>query len=345
MRIVPTSPDTQMRLGSQAFAATPSGMPVTKATTAPLSDALLGLLGNTYNLQHLASAASWNLQGAQDVSYSQMFGDIGRDANWSLQSIASAILVTGGTVPVSLATVLAGAAPVPATLPSDPIVLSAAVYKQLQSVLDVLNTCFALSEQASQAGVSDFLADRITAVQQFMLRTRASVQKDSGATKTEDGVDFPAAAYAYTPDKEKPSTWKLRLWETPEKKETAKQVGAAVAALGAGFRGNKVEIPTADRADVVATVRAAWQRLHPKEEVPSAISKALDAMDEMATDDAAGNPDDKRWGKGRFGEARTAHQATQRSGLAAPQQGIYDSHRQAGHDHETAMQMVRNPGK
>ncbi|HOM16497.1 MAG TPA: hypothetical protein PLQ00_04170 [Thermoguttaceae bacterium] len=68
-------------------------------------------------------------------------------------------------------------------------------------------------------------------------------------TKRENGVDFPAEAYAYTPDPEKPSTWKLRLWEDPEKKETPRQVGMAIAALGpGGFRGNRVERPAQDKA-------------------------------------------------------------------------------------------------
>ncbi len=52
--------------------------------------------------------------------------------------------------------------------------------------------------------------------------------------KVESGVEFPAEAYAYVPDPEKPSTWKVRLWEDPEKKETPRQVGMAVAALGPG---------------------------------------------------------------------------------------------------------------
>ncbi|MEC9058100.1 MAG: hypothetical protein VX410_01025, partial [Actinomycetota bacterium] len=33
-------------------------------------------------------------------------------------------------------------------------------------------------------------------------------------TKREDGEDFPAEAFAYVPDPEKPSTWKLRLWDS-----------------------------------------------------------------------------------------------------------------------------------
>lgn len=94
-----------------------------------------------------------------------------------------------------------------------------------------------------------------------------------GKTKKEGGVDFPAEAYAYVPDPEQPSTWKLRLWASPSEKETSRQVGMALAALGPGFRGNKVEIPSGDLAAVKRKVRAAWRKAHKGEtgKVPSAL--------------------------------------------------------------------------
>jgi phage I-like protein len=83
-------------------------------------------------------------------------------------------------------------------------------------------------------------------------------------TKTDGGASYPAAAYAYVPDPESPSTWKLRLWETPEKKITARQVGLAVAALGpGGFRGQRVQLPADARAGVISKVRAAWRKANP----------------------------------------------------------------------------------
>ena len=81
--------------------------------------------------------------------------------------------------------------------------------------------------------------------------------------KTDGGRKYPAAAYAYVPDPNKPSTWKLRLWETPEKKETAAQVGRAIAAIGKGFRGNKVQLPADAIKKVKAKIRAAWKRTNP----------------------------------------------------------------------------------
>lgn len=86
--------------------------------------------------------------------------------------------------------------------------------------------------------------------------------KEQAAMKTEDGQKFPAAAYAYVPDSEKPSEWKLRLWEDPTKKVTRKQLGAAAAALSpGGFRGQKVAIPSADLSAVKRKIRAAYRSL------------------------------------------------------------------------------------
>jgi hypothetical protein len=110
------------------------------------------------------------------------------------------------------------------------------------------------------------------------------------ATKREDGQDFPAQAFAYVPDAETPSTWKLRLWDSLEQRETPAQVGRAVAALGLGFRGNRVEIPADDLDKVKSRVLRAWLATHPDEtraDAPSVI-KAIDACP-IATKDIAVN--------------------------------------------------------
>ena len=98
------------------------------------------------------------------------------------------------------------------------------------------------------------------------------------AEKTDGGLKYPISAYAYTPDPESPSTWKLRLWETPEKGITARQVGAAIAALGKGFRGNKVEIPSEDLKKVKSKVLSAWKKANPDK-------SETDAPRELLADD------------------------------------------------------------
>lgn len=77
-------------------------------------------------------------------------------------------------------------------------------------------------------------------------------------TKGEADGDYPASDYAYVPDPQHPSEWKLRLTSSPGGDPDASIVGAAVAALGKGFRGNKVQIPAGDLPKVKAKVRAAW---------------------------------------------------------------------------------------
>lgn len=106
-------------------------------------------------------------------------------------------------------------------------------------------------------------------------------------TKTEGGKKFLAGDYAYVPDPKKPSTWKLRLTNTPGGDPDPRIVGAAVAALGPGFRGQKVQIPSDARSGVIARVHSAWLKANPdkdKEDLP----KVLKAKE------ASAMPDDKK---------------------------------------------------
>lgn len=93
--------------------------------------------------------------------------------------------------------------------------------------------------------------------------------------KTEDGRAFPKSDYAYTPS-DNVSEWKLRLTSTPGGTPDARIVGAAVAALGKGYRGNKVQIPSDALAGVKAKVRAAWHKANPDkgdDELPDILRK------------------------------------------------------------------------
>ena len=88
-----------------------------------------------------------------------------------------------------------------------------------------------------------------------------------GKVKTESDGAHPASHYAFVPDPDMPSTWKLRI-------DDASHVAAAAAALGPGYRGNKVQIPSGDIAAVRAKVRAAWHKFfpdRPDDEMPSGL--------------------------------------------------------------------------
>jgi len=84
--------------------------------------------------------------------------------------------------------------------------------------------------------------------------------KEQKTFKTEDGAQYPQEAFAYAPDAEKPSDWKLRLWEDPQKKITRAQLGRASATLSpGGFRGQRVDIPKEDLPAVKRTIRAEYR--------------------------------------------------------------------------------------
>lgn len=98
-------------------------------------------------------------------------------------------------------------------------------------------------------------------------------------TKREDNQDFPVEAFAYVPDAQKPSTWKLRIWDSVQEKETKKQIGMALAALGPGFRGNRVEIPIKDIMGAKEKVLTAWKKVHDKgEPIPTVLKMIAHAV-------------------------------------------------------------------
>jgi len=106
--------------------------------------------------------------------------------------------------------------------------------------------------------------------------------KEQAVMKTEDGLKFPAAAFAYVPDPEKSTTWKLRLWEDPEKKVTRAQLGRAAAALSpGGFRGQKVAIPSADMPAVKRKIRGEYRKLDVEDEDIPRWVKEVETREEV----------------------------------------------------------------
>lgn len=110
-------------------------------------------------------------------------------------------------------------------------------------------------------------------------REELSLRALNFATKSEgDAGNFPSSDYAYVPDPDMPSTWKLRLTSTPGGDPDPSIVGAAIAALGKGFRGNKVEIPSNELSAVKAKVKSAWKKANPdksEDEMPLALSSYI----------------------------------------------------------------------
>lgn len=158
-----------------------------------------------------------------------------------------------------------------------------------QQVNDIISNAWplneALREAAEDIAKDDSIVDKNAALSQavneYIVAMQIAAQGKLNqpvykAKKTEDGVEFPATDYAYVPDAEKPSTWKLRLTSTPGGEPDARIVGAAVAALGKGYRGNKVEIPESDLPGVIKRVESAWLKANPeksKDDLPDVLKK------------------------------------------------------------------------
>jgi len=87
------------------------------------------------------------------------------------------------------------------------------------------------------------------------------------AMKTENGEDYPAEAYAYCPDPDAPSTWRLRIWESPTAKVTRAQLARAAATA-------YNEIPAAEVSKIKAKLRAIYRSLDiPDDEMPKTVKE------------------------------------------------------------------------
>jgi len=95
------------------------------------------------------------------------------------------------------------------------------------------------------------------------------------AMKTEGGIQFPAEDFAYAPDAEKASTWKLRITEGRPGNITRAQLGRAAAAFSpGGFRGQQVQIPSGDVAKVKAKIRASYRKIGVEDkDIPAALKE------------------------------------------------------------------------
>jgi len=106
-------------------------------------------------------------------------------------------------------------------------------------------------------------------------------------TKFEAGADFPAEDYADVPDLEKPSTWKLRLTESPGRLTVAQIARAITAMQPGGFRGQQVEIGTS-KAEVAKRINAAIGKVEGDESQKEGLRQRLSAVKTTDEDEKCG---------------------------------------------------------
>lgn len=239
--------------------------PTEETPNSPLVGALTEVLADAVTFYFQAHGAHWNVRGGDFSQYHALYEAIYEDVYGSIDSIAENIRKIGGFAPFSLRDFALRTSIPDMNTSDDPMSLSSALLESNLQMIVCLSEAFDEATEENQQGIANFLAERIDAHQKWSWQLRMSIDSvgKAAASKTEDGQSYPASAFAYVPDPEMPSTWKLRLWDSPDAKETRRQVGMAVAALGKGFRGNKVEIPSEDMSSVKTKVKAAWKKVNP----------------------------------------------------------------------------------
>lgn len=244
-----------------------------KAATPALLSALKEVLADAEVLSVKAHGYHWNVVGADFSQYHDLFGEIYDDVYESVDPIAENLRKLGEQAPASLREFLQMTSISDNNIGiSAPSMMAEDLAAANRVMLRTLQRAFDAASAANEQGIADFIAGRIDMQQKWDWQLTASMQK-AAPMKTENGIQFPAAAFAYVPDTSSPSTWKLRLWEDNGVKETRRQIGMAVAALGEGFRGQRVQIPAADRAAVIARVRNAWKKVNEESaELPAVLA-------------------------------------------------------------------------
>jgi len=110
------------------------------------------------------------------------------------------------------------------------------------------------------------------------IREKVARVLEKQETKRERGVDFPASDFADVPDREKPSTWKLRLAEGSPGNITVSQVARAITALQpSGFRGERVQLGSS-KATVISKISSAIGKTGGTDEQKSNLRRRLNAV-------------------------------------------------------------------
>ncbi len=110
------------------------------------------------------------------------------------------------------------------------------------------------------------------------IREKVARVLEKQETKRERGVDFPAGDFADVPDREKPSTWKLRLAEGSPGNITVSQVARAITALQpSGFRGERVQLGS-PKATVISKINSAIGKTGGTDEQKANLRRRLNAV-------------------------------------------------------------------
>jgi len=132
------------------------------------------------------------------------------------------------------------------------------------------------AEDMKAKDIKDFAETKTKGLPKKLKKENNIIKFDNFINEKSNNID--STAYAFVPDENKPSTWKLRI-------DDENHVKSAVAALDKGFRGNKVKLPSDKRDIVIDKVRKAYKKFFPNKELPKILKESLKEIDIKNFDD------------------------------------------------------------
>lgn len=128
-----------------------------------IAEALKVLLGTVYGLSIKAQNYHWNVTGPNFAQYHEFFGDFYEEVGGSIDDIAEMIRVVGSFAPGSLSRFQELSRIEDELMIPEPPLMFARLARDNDVVIMTLYEVRTIADQLGQAGVVNFIEDRITA--------------------------------------------------------------------------------------------------------------------------------------------------------------------------------------
>ena len=138
-----------------------------------LTDSLKSLLANTYIVYFKAHSYHWNVEGPDFAQYHAFLSDYYEDIYGSIDTIAELIRTLDAYAPVSFASLFSQATIEESTTIPDAKGMLMSVRRDNDLLLAQLVKTYDEAEQVSEFGISNYLQDRIQALEKHAWMLRA----------------------------------------------------------------------------------------------------------------------------------------------------------------------------
>lgn len=143
-----------------------------------LKDELKTVLGTTFVFYVKAAGFHWNIEGPDFPQYHSFLGDLYTEVYGSIDKMAEIIRQLDSYAPGALSRYSELSAIEEQTQIPRAELMMMELYKDNQTLLDVLNTAFAAAEEENRQGIANFIAERIDAHSKYEWMLRSILKKD-----------------------------------------------------------------------------------------------------------------------------------------------------------------------